>query len=425
MIFKTFICTVILGQSSRAATTPFQDILLHSFSVQDDLGFNYANIAPDLQNTLDKLLFMAVDGNDWERAHELVASGANPNCVVILCLLRDHSAMGNNAQVINIARLGASVDGNDHIYPLEAASSWGRVNTVKLLIKLGANPDGRDLVSKPLQGAARSGMLESVQALVIAGADIEALDAYGRTAMDCATQMRRSDIAAFLTAVRSRVGEVDKAVSAYIGLGESPIVAQIINIITAIPGARDNDSEWNIAVLSVAYKLKELGRDLLTVVAAPLILRGDWLPLRVSLVQRGLEVFANMKLSLAQFEKAVAPFLLNADIQSLIDAEVLSIAAHDLTDSYDFGFQERQREEILRVEGEVGRFLIRAVGVERTVSLFYQFHLNRFAFVGCLRHQGFPDCWVSEIDEFGNGQAGIIAGLRSIPKKLTEDLTPL
>lgn len=55
--------------------------------------------------------------------------------------------------------------------------------------------------------------------------------------------------------------------------------------------------------------------------------------MRIALVGRGISTFANMKIRLVQFEHVVAPFLLNA----LMESRVLSVASNELSTLFDIG----------------------------------------------------------------------------------------
>jgi ankyrin repeat protein len=74
--------------------------------------------------------------------------------------------------------------------PLHVAAREGSLERAQLLLKKNrANPNARDMVEQtPLHAAARFGQTEVAELLLRSGADLEAKDMFGKTAMDLATK---------------------------------------------------------------------------------------------------------------------------------------------------------------------------------------------------------------------------------------------
>jgi len=84
--------------------------------------------------------------------------------------------------------------------PLHGAAASGHSTVVRLLLKLGANPNiaANDTGLTPLHWASGSGNLSAVRALVRGGADMQTKDKMGRTPQDLALQHNRPTIAHWL-----------------------------------------------------------------------------------------------------------------------------------------------------------------------------------------------------------------------------------
>lgn len=83
-----------------------------------------------------------------------------------------------------------------------------------------------------------------------------------------------------------------------------------------------------------------------------------------------------------------------------------------------FGIFDHQRVERNEAEGEVGRTLVRAVGIERTISFFKEFYSRRCQNVDILWNIGFDHLRIDQVDQFSNGEEGIIADLLSSSRQL-------
>ncbi|MBI4511608.1 MAG: ankyrin repeat domain-containing protein, partial [Deltaproteobacteria bacterium] len=124
-------------------------------------------------------------------------------------LLRDASTAGHNGAVRTLLALG--VDPNAPFYdkgPLSAAAKRGHIQTVRLLLDGGADPDSRAAFgTTALVYAASAGHLDVVRLLVVRGANLNAVGNCD-TAWKRATQDGHAKIAAFLQEQGAYVGEV-------------------------------------------------------------------------------------------------------------------------------------------------------------------------------------------------------------------------
>lgn len=421
MIVKITFCTLTLGNGSIASTARFQDMLLHFFD-SDSVwrGTTYSRQVPDISNTLDKIFYLTLEESNWERGHHLVKAGADPNGIGAMLALEDATIDGEHGKVIRLLQLGTSVDGNSNTVPLRSRAYWQKPETVKFLIQLGANPDGRAEGANPPEPLhwAIGRCWESAKALILAGADTERRDPRGRTPLDEAEfvdfeepQWNRVESIEFLAAVKKREDEVGMAVSAILKAEEKLPVQEIIGIISATLGIDFGDPRWNPTVLSVSFILKRQGFDLFEGDDAYSLLSGNWSPKRVALVGKVLAIFAKMNLRLVVFEHLAAPFLLEADNQTLFRSRVMSLGLDRNSNPFRFGYHGGLRERLLSAEGDVGRTMIGAVGLPRTISFFRNFYSRRFAIVKYLSKCGFPENIIIQIDELLYGRDGIIADL--------------
>ncbi len=82
---------------------------------------------------------------------------------------------------------------------LHQAAREGRLETLRLRLIQGVNPDARDRAGRtPLMEAVKSGQVEAVRMLVAAGANINTTSAAGRTALIEAAEFGRNDAARIL-----------------------------------------------------------------------------------------------------------------------------------------------------------------------------------------------------------------------------------
>lgn len=389
----------------------------------------------------------AIGDLDWELARHLVAAGANPNSRQAMHHLDMFIMIGNKEGFWEMVRLGTSVDGLYNKYiedrapqrvsqlirfgvPLDssnatillysAAALWRESDTLKRLLELGANPDGHaENTATPLYGSAYYGELDNVKLLVSAGADT-ASKSFGLTALEVATNMAHSQVVEFLSAIQRREDQVYKAFTAaadYLTEQKGLSADEIINIIGESLQTSPGDLTWNLSVLSVAFRLKQDGFELLTDDVASTLLDGEWTIPRIVLIRRCLSALANMKLRLVQFESFSAPFLLHADMDALEPSKMLSIS-NEPDVFLTFGIFDHQRVERNEAEGEVGRTLVRAVGIERTISFFKEFYSRRCQNVDILWNIGFDHLRIDQVDQFSNGEEGIIADLLSSSRQL-------
>jgi len=385
---------------------------------------------------------------------QLEVARTNPGGVRASSFLALAAHRANRPLMAELVRLGVSPDN-----ALVEAIENRRSGAARQFLELGAHPDGKpENPKKPLNRAIFRGALDCVRALVLAGANTEIEDSDGRNALDLAMFWGNNEIEHFLRTVRDRERQglwaqadligIEGAAARLVHHQEPVTVREIIHIISDRFGTDRNDDDWNLHVLSFAYLLKRNsvnfvlrreGYDILTDKYAPQILVGDWSPERISLVRDALAVFANMNLGLVQFEHIVAPFLMNAPLESLIDSNVMSSASLGVREGMDFGIWENQRDELLRVEGIVAKAVIGAIGVERTIGLFSDFYSTRYARMQCLRdlpQDPFPDpdkpsldlknffsaARSAEVDEFMNGEGRIVEEVRTLPEQLKNAL---
>lgn len=303
--------------------------------------------------------------------------------------------------------------------PLASAlNGENAAESLDLLLRLGANPNGLEAFGKrcvgsiPLHQAVILGKLEFVEALVLAGADPNSVDDNRDiSALKLAFARKNDAVYKFLSAVIGREVGVEKTVKSLIEAGPSAPAEQVVEIISNYLGVHRGDPRWNISVLSAAYMLKQDSFDLLTDRVAPLILDGDWSDLRIGLVRRGIAIFANMNIRLIQFEHVAAHFLLIADLKTLAGVEVMSIAARESKSPLNSGYRETQLQYLVRAEGCVGKLMIGAVGVHRTISFFRDFYVRRCAKIEYLRSLPLPDYIILLIEELLYGYSGVIGDL--------------
>jgi len=84
--------------------------------------------------------------------------------------------------------------------PLTFAAADGKVDSVRLLLARGANPNDPGSRDTPLIMAAYSGHLPTIKLLVAAGANVHAVGNDGRTPYQAAMSARKRDAAEFLRA---------------------------------------------------------------------------------------------------------------------------------------------------------------------------------------------------------------------------------
>jgi uncharacterized protein len=83
--------------------------------------------------------------------------------------------------------------------PLNSAAAGGNVETVRLLLEHGADPNGRQAGGfAPLHNAAQNGLLEMIDLLLARGAEINARAENGQTPLAFAVEARRTEAAARL-----------------------------------------------------------------------------------------------------------------------------------------------------------------------------------------------------------------------------------
>jgi len=127
-------------------------------------------------------------------------------------MLRDRSlsldvweaaARGDDTIVRGLLQPGEDPDAlsPDGYTALQLASFFGREYTVVLLLELGADPNAvsaNPSRTRALHGAAAGRHLEVARRLIVAGAEIDARQASGHTALDAAIKNRDDDLARLL-----------------------------------------------------------------------------------------------------------------------------------------------------------------------------------------------------------------------------------
>ena len=142
-------------------------------------GADINSLFGDFKQTL--IHFAALKGNE-EMLRVLVELGGNINSVDINgdTALHTASATGSYSLVLTLINFGACIEAGAHIIdtPLHRAASQGNVSILKLLVDLGGNinaADGRS-GNTPLHVAASYSQIPSVAALLEKNADINALN---------------------------------------------------------------------------------------------------------------------------------------------------------------------------------------------------------------------------------------------------------
>jgi ankyrin repeat protein len=105
-------------------------------------------------------------------------------------------ACHNQAGVKALLDQGANPDlahDEDGSTPVLLASAGDSVDTLKLLLARGGNPNARDAGDSALTAALMHGQFENYYALLAAGADISSADAAGWTAADTAISLAYFD----------------------------------------------------------------------------------------------------------------------------------------------------------------------------------------------------------------------------------------
>ncbi|XP_024145719.1 cyclin-dependent kinase 4 inhibitor B [Oryzias melastigma] len=111
------------------------------------------------------------------------------------------AAKGNAAEVEERLAAGAQVNGRNRFGRTALqVMMMGSAAVAQVLLRHGADPNVADQTTgaTPLHDAARTGFLDTVRLLVQAGADPQARDKAGRSPGDVARQDGHADVAAFL-----------------------------------------------------------------------------------------------------------------------------------------------------------------------------------------------------------------------------------
>ncbi|MDB5088472.1 MAG: ankyrin repeat protein [Mucilaginibacter sp.] len=126
-----------------------------------------------------------------EAAQHLINRGAKLTLPAAVCLER----------IDNIHRLGAEAGAGEKLTALTAAAFYGKADMIKLLLKMGANPNGYPENNSgfhshatPLHQAVSSGSLAAVKLLVEAGAKLDVPDKiYDGSPLEWAKHMQADD----------------------------------------------------------------------------------------------------------------------------------------------------------------------------------------------------------------------------------------
>ncbi|TAL30244.1 MAG: ankyrin repeat domain-containing protein [Alphaproteobacteria bacterium] len=139
----------------------------------------------------NEALWQAVVLEDYDEAEEIIAT-RKPNlnkAHIGETLLSKTVHKGDEQMMRLLLDKGADINGCDDgsKSPLTAAIHMGRHGLLRFLLDKGANPDqpdGKDLL--PLTAAVLKRDLDAIGLLLHYGADIEAADSWGKTALDVA-----------------------------------------------------------------------------------------------------------------------------------------------------------------------------------------------------------------------------------------------
>ncbi len=158
----------------------------------------------ELSNRLTPLGVAASKGH-LDIVKHLIGHGANPNPSDRHAIPLNQAAIfGHLPTVEYLINAGADVNGVDAygLCPLTGASEYGYVAVVRLLLDKGALPDGpKDCETTPLFHAVAKRHCDIVRLLVTAGANLQAIDAYGNSLMDFAAITGDREIISIVSAV--------------------------------------------------------------------------------------------------------------------------------------------------------------------------------------------------------------------------------
>lgn len=126
-----------------------------------------------------------------EAADHLINRGGKLTLTAAVCL--EHPG--------DVERLGATAGPSEKLTALTAAAFYGKADMIRLLLNMGADPNGYPESDSgfhshatPLHQAVQSGSLEAVKLLVDAGARLDAVDKiYNGTPLDWAQYMQTDD----------------------------------------------------------------------------------------------------------------------------------------------------------------------------------------------------------------------------------------
>lgn len=144
-------------------------------------------VKPTIGNEYDKL-FSAIENDDKEEVNRLLSAGANPNMTdshgVTLLGWATFRCRGSiiSALLLKGAKSEADSFGNES--PLLLAAATGCAEGIAILSRAGSNPNAKDKQGHPaLWNAAYFGHYNCVEALLKHGADVNATNSYGLTAL--------------------------------------------------------------------------------------------------------------------------------------------------------------------------------------------------------------------------------------------------
>ncbi len=144
---------------------------------------------------------------------------------------------GDNRKVTTLVRHGASLRFSDNFTAFEAAVGQNNLNTVKLLVKLGAKvDDGRDGFDTPLMSAYDTSMAAY---LLDHGARIDARDSSGMTALMRAAQLGNVELVQFLILRGADVNATSTDSKTALGL--------------ALESARGNGSQYQATIAALRH----------------------------------------------------------------------------------------------------------------------------------------------------------------------------